>query len=86
MDVLVAIDDSVDDAVGLDEEIDVDRRVDVSQEVLVDGHKQFNISVVVDRGPDGAELPIDLVEVSLANQELLDQKVGERLVLLLIHV
>ena len=42
--------------------------------------------MVVDRGPDGAELPIDLVEVSLANKELLDQKVGERLILLLIHV
>ena len=61
MDVLIAIDDPVDDAMGLDKEIDVDRRVDVSQEVLVDGHQQFNISVVVDRGPDGAELPIDLV-------------------------
>ena len=63
--VVVSIDNAINDAVGLDKEINVHRRVDISQEVLVYGHKQFHISMVVYSAPNRAKLMVDVLQIAL---------------------
>ena len=84
--VVVAIYHTVNDTMRLHEEVDVLSRVNVPQEVLVDSDEQLNVSVVVDRGPNLAQLVIDVCQITLVLQELLDQKHRERLRLLHVHV
>lgn len=84
--VVVAIYHAVNDTMRLHEEVDVLSRVNVPQEVLVDSDEQLNVSVVVDRGPNLAQLVIDVGQITLVLQELLDQKHRERLRLLHVHV
>ena len=70
--IVVAINHAVNDAMRLHEEVDVLRRVNIPQEVLVDSDKQLDISVVVDSGPNLAQLVIDVRQIALMLQKLPD--------------
>jgi len=71
---------------GLDEEVNMDGGVDIAEEVLVDGHEQLDIPMVVHSAPNRAQFMIHRVQISLVDQELLDQEIRKRLLLLEVHI
>ena len=71
---------------SLHKEVNVHSTVDISQEVLIYCDEKFNISVVVHSAPNGAELVVHCVQVTLVDEELLDEEVSKRLLLLHVHV
>lgn len=70
----------------LHEEIDLHLWVDVAQEVVVDFHEQLSLLVMVNGGPDRANLSINFDQVGLPHEKLLNQKAGEWLALLPIYI
>ena len=82
----VAIYNSIDDLMRLDEEIDVLRGVDISQEVLVDRHEQFHLSMMIHSAPERAKFVVHSLKITHVLQKLLYDEVGEGLGLLTFHI
>ena len=56
----ITINNSVNDAARLHEEVDVQRRIDIPQEVLVYCHKELHCTVVIDSIPDCTQLLVHI--------------------------
>lgn len=84
--ILVPIDNPVNDAVRLDEEVDMLSWVDIPQEVLVNCHQQLHVPMEVYGGPDWTQFTVHVLQIVQVLQQLLDDEVGKWLALLLIHI
>ena len=70
--VLVPIENPINDLMWLHEEVYVLSWVDIPQEVLVNGHQQLHIPMMIHSGPDGAQFLVDFIEVTQVLKQLLD--------------
>ena len=60
----VTVEHTVDNAMRLGEEVDMHGRVDVPQKVLIDRHEQLHVAMVIDSGPNQAQLFIHVRQIS----------------------